>query len=426
MSDVWEDLQWRGLVHQVTDHALGKLLDEDFLTAYCGIDPTGPSMHPGHLIGVLTLRRLQLAGHQIVPLIGSATGMIGDPSFRSEERQLLSEGDIEVNVQGIRTQVAALLEIDSDSKLPAIVADNGRWLRQLALTDFLRDVGKHFSVNEMIRKDSVRTRLEAREQGISYTEFTYMLLQAYDYLHLFDEHNCRLQIGGSDQWGNITEGIDLIRRLRGETAYGLTWPLLTYDDGSKMGKTDARTQVWLAPNLTSPYRFFQYWVRTEDADVGMRLRWFTFLPRERIEELDQATVDSPERREAQRVLAWEVTAMVHGPAEADRAQRAAEVLFTEAVAELDEATLLDVFADAPSTELGRDGLDALSLVDALMSSGLVKSKGDARKLITQNGASINNRRVDDVERLLTRDDLLHDRYVVLRKGKRDHHLLSFR
>ncbi len=426
MSDVWEDLQWRGLVSQVTDPDVGRLLKDDFLTVYCGIDPTGPSMHPGHLIGVLTLRRLQLAGHQIVPLIGSATGMIGDPSFRSEERQLLSEADIEANVRGIRAQVEALLDVDDASNtLAPIVTDNGQWLRKLTLTEFLRDVGKHFSVNEMIRKDSVRNRLEAREQGISYTEFTYMLLQAYDYLHLFDEHNCRLQIGGSDQWGNITEGIDLIRRLRGASAYGLTWPLLTYDDGSKMGKTDTRTQVWLDPNRTSPYQFFQYWVRTDDTDVGMRLRWFTFLTREQIEALDEATAEHPERREAQRALAWELTAMVHGAAEADRAQRAAEVLFTEAVAELDEATLLDVFSDAPSTELSRGQLGDLTLVDALVTSALVKSKGDARKLIGQNGASVNNRRVEDIDHRLSPGDLLHDRYIVLRKGKRDHHLLRF-
>jgi tyrosyl-tRNA synthetase len=423
---VWEDLQWRGLVHQVTDPALGKLLDEDFLTVYCGVDPTGPSMHPGHLIGVLTLRRLQLAGHQVVPLIGSGTGAIGDPSFRSEERQLLTAGEIETNVAGIRAQIDSLFDVDAaNHKLAPIVADNGRWLGALSLTDFLRDVGKHFSVNEMIRKESVRTRLEAREQGISYTEFTYMLLQAYDFLHLFDEYNCRLQIGGSDQWGNITEGIELIRRLRGVTAYGLTWPLLTTDEGAKMGKTEGRTQVWLDPKRTSPYRFFQYWVRTEDADVGMRLRWFTFLPRERIEELDEATAERPEKREAQRTLAWEVTALVHGEDEANRAARAADVLFTDAIAELDEATLLDVFSDAPSHELSRNDLGALTLIDALVGAGATDSKGAARKLIEQGGASVNNRRVDSIDATLSTADLLHDRYVVLRKGKRDYFILRF-
>lgn len=425
MSDVWEDLQWRGLVHQVTDPELGRLLDEDFLAVYCGIDPTGPSMHPGHLIGVLTLRRLQLAGHQVVPLIGSATAVIGDPSFRSEERQLLSDADVEANVVGIRAQVESLLGDTTSTKLAPIVADNGNWLRKLSLTDFLREVGKHFSVNEMIRKESVRTRLDTREQGISYTEFTYMLLQAYDYLHLFDEHDVRLQIGGSDQWGNITEGIDLIRRLRGGTAYGVTWPLLTHEDGAKLGKSDARTNVWLDPKLTSPYQFFQYWVRTEDADVGMRLRWFTFLERARIEELDSLTAEHPERREAQRTLAWEVTALVHGSDEADRAQRSAEVLFTEAIAELDERTLLDVFSDAPSERAPRSELGDLTLVDALQKVGAVKSKGDARKLITQGGAYVNNRRVDDSDYGVSTTDLLHDRYVILRKGKRDYFILEF-
>ncbi len=426
-TGVWEDLQWRGLVHQVTDPALGQLLDEDFLTVYYGIDPTGPSMHPGHLIGVLTLRRLQLAGHQAVPLIGSGTGLIGDPSGRDEERVLLTEAELEGNVVAIRRQVEQLLDAGPSAahKLPPIVTDNGQWLRKLTLTDFLRDIGKNFSVNEMIRKDSVRNRLEAREQGISFTEFTYMLLQAYDYLHLFDEHNCRLQIGGSDQWGNITEGIDLIRRLRGESAYGLTWPLLTTEAGTKMGKTDAGTSVWLDAKRTSPYQFFQYWVRTDDADVGMNLRWFTFLERERIEELDTATAEHPERREGQRALAWEVTALVHGDAEADRAQRAADVLFTEQIAELDEATLLDVFSDAPSIELARSELGQLTIVDALVQSGAAKSKGDARSIINQGGAYVNNRRVDDIDHRIDSGHLLHDRYALLRKGRRDYRILRF-
>ena len=420
MPAVWEDLQWRGLVHQVTDPGLGKLLDDDYLTAYYGIDPTGPSMHPGHLIGVLTLRRLQQAGHHAVPLIGSGTGLVGDPSGRDEERQLLSEAELEANVLSIRRQVEALLEGDR-----VTVTDNGQWLRKLTLTEFLRDVGKHFSVNEMIRKDAVRNRLEGREQGISFTEFTYMLLQAYDFLHLYDEHHCRLQIGGSDQWGNIIEGVDLIRRLRRDTAYGLTWPLLMSDEGTKMGKSDARTRVWLDPKLTTPYQFFQYWVRTDDADVGLRLRWFTFLERDRIEELDTATAEHPERREAQRVLAWELTALVHGAAEADRAQRSADVLFTEAIAELDEATLLDVFSDAPSSELSRADLGELTLVDALVRSEAAASKSAARTTIKQGGAYVNNRRVDDTEAVLTTRDLLHDRYVVLRKGRRDYRILRF-
>jgi tyrosyl-tRNA synthetase len=319
-----------------------------------------------------------------------------------------------------------LLDGDAGAtKLAPIVVDNGQWLRKLTLTEFLRDIGKHFSVNEMIRKDAVRNRLEGREQGISFTEFTYMLLQAYDYLHLYDEHHCRLQIGGSDQWGNIIEGVDLIRRMRRDTAYGLTWPLLMSDAGTKMGKSDARTRVWLDPKLTSPYQFFQYWVRTDDADAPMRLRWFTFLPRERIEELDTATADHPERREAQRALAYEMTAMVHGHDEARRAQRAADVLFTEAIAELDEETMLDVFGDAPSADLSRAALGELGLVDAMVRAGMVKSNGDARKLITQGGAYVNNRRVEDIDRTLTTADLLRDRYVVLRKGKANYHLLRF-
>ena len=414
MSGLFEELEWRGLIHQVTDPKLAELLDHDVLTAYAGFDPTGNSLHAGSLLPVMNLLRLQRAGHRVIALLGGGTGLIGDPSGRDEERQLLSEAELEANLLGIRRQIEHLLDDQ------AVVLDNGEWLRRMTLTDFLRDVGKHFTVNEMVRKESVKTRLEAREQGISYTEFSYMLLQAWDFVHLYDQHGCTLQLGGSDQWGNITEGVDLIRRLRGAHAYGLTSPLLTLPSGAKMGKSEGATRVWLDPKRTSPYQFFQYWVRADDAQVVSYLRFFTFLDRETIEELERATLEHAERREAQQALAREVTSLVHGAEEAAKAKHAAEVLFTEDVAGLDEETLLDVMADAPSSAVSREGID---LVDALVSSGLAKSKSAARTAIEQGGAYVNNRRVQELSRRITVDDALHGRYVLLRRGKRDHHLI---
>jgi tyrosyl-tRNA synthetase len=413
MSRLYDELQWRGLLHQATDPKLAELLDSR-LTAYIGFDPTGDSLHAGSLMQLLNLLRLKQGGHQVIALVGGGTGLVGDPSFRAEERELLSEEQLAANLEGIRRQMEAFLGPDT------IFVDNADWLRSVPLTDFLRDVGKHFSVNEMVRKESVRSRLEAREQGMSFTEFAYMLLQAWDFVQLFDRYGCTLQMGGSDQWGNITEGIDLIRRLRGGQAYGITTPLLTLPGGAKMGKTEGATRVWLDKKRTSPYQFFQYWVRADDEQVGTYLRFFTFLDHERIVELDRATVEHAERREAQQALAWEVTSLVHGEAEAAKAKHAAEVLFTEDVAGLDEATLLDVMADAPSSAVGREGI---ALVDALVSSGLAKSKSAARTAIEQGGAYINNRREQSMARRITVDDALHGRYVLLRRGKRDHHLI---
>jgi tyrosyl-tRNA synthetase len=367
------------------------------------------------------LVRLQHAGHRPIALAGGGTGLIGDPGGKTEERALLGAEELKANLAGIRAQLERFLDFES-----AMLLDNGDWLWPVRLLDFLRDVGKHFTVNSMIAKESVRSRLEGREQGISYTEFSYMLLQAYDYLHLFDAYGCRLQVGGSDQWGNIVSGVELVRRVRGEQVHGLTTPLITDDQGRKLGKTESGT-IWLDRARTSPYRLHQCLVRTPDARVGQLLRALTLLPRPRIEELDAATAARPERREAQQVLAREVTAMVHGQADADQAERAAAALFSEAVSGLDEATLLDVFAEAPSTTLRRSALDGegLPLVDALARSGLRPSRSAARQTIEQGGAYVNNRREADVDRRLSAADLLHDRYVILRRGKRDHHLLRF-
>ena len=421
MSGLFEDLRWRGLVHQVTDPELEGPLDHGVLTAYAGFDPSADSLQLGNLVGVLMLVRLQRAGHRPIALAGGGTGLIGDPGGKTEERALLGAEELKANLAGIRAQLERFLDFES-----AMLLDNGDWLWPVRLLDFLRDVGKHFTVNSMIAKESVRSRLEGREQGISYTEFSYMLLQAYDYLHLFDLHGCRLQVGGSDQWGNIVSGVDLVRRVRGEQVHGLTTPLITDEHGRKLGKTESGT-IWLDRARTSPYRLYQYLVRTPDARVGQLLRALTLLPRPRIEELDAATASRPEQRQAQQALACEVTAMVHGEAEADQAERAATALFSEAVADLDEATLLDVFAEAPSTTLPRSALDGegLPLVDALARSGLRPSRSAARQTVEQGGAYVNNRREADVDRRLSAADLLHDRYVILRRGKRDHHLLRF-
>ncbi|MHB1536760.1 MAG: tyrosine--tRNA ligase, partial [Acidimicrobiales bacterium] len=313
MPALFPELSWRGLIHQVTDpEALPKLLDSDRLVGYIGFDPSADSLHVGHLQQLCLLRRLQDAGHRPIALVGGGTGMIGDPSGKSEERTLLAPEDLAANTAGIRAQLEGFLDFGADA---AILADNAEWLGRVPLLEFLRDVGKRFSINEMIRKDSIRSRLEGREQGLSFTEFSYMLLQAWDFVSLFDLHGCRLQLGGSDQWGNITEGVELLRRMRGAQGYGLTSPLVVKADGTKFGKTEGGT-VWLSAQRTSPYEFFQFWLRSADDEAGGFLRRFTFLDRADVEELDRCTATHPERREAQRALAREVTARVHGPAAA--------------------------------------------------------------------------------------------------------------
>jgi tyrosyl-tRNA synthetase len=414
-----DELSWRGLVHQVTDDALGASLAAGRMTAYIGFDPTADSLHVGSLQQMCTLRRLQEAGHRPIALVGGGTGMIGDPSFKSDERVLLTPEALAANREGIRAQLARFLDFGADR---AVLADNVEWLGEARLLEFLRDVGKHFSVNDMIRKDSVRARLEGREQGLSFTEFSYMLLQSWDFVALHDRFGCRLQLGGSDQWGNITEGVDLLRRLRSVHGFGLTSPLVTKADGSKFGKTETGT-VWLDPDRTSPYAFFQFWFGSSDAEVGSYLRRFTFLDRARVEALDAATAEHPERREAQRVLAREVTAMVHGADEAARAERAAAVLFTEDIAGLDPSTLEAALADAPSTAVAAAALAAgLPVVDALVAAGLAGSRSAARRDLAQGAVSVNNRRLPD-ERDLTVADALHGRFVVLRRGRRAQHVL---
>jgi tyrosyl-tRNA synthetase len=419
MSRLSEDLQFRGLVHQVTDNGLLARLDSTRLTMYIGFDPSNRSLHIGSLLQLATLRRFQLAGHRPIALAGGGTGLIGDPGGKVGERVLLTREKLAEHVEGIRPQLARFIDLDD-----GLLLDNSDWLAGLPVIDFLRDVGKHFTVNQMVAKESVRSRFERPDQGISYTEFSYMLLQAYDFFRLHQDYGCALQVGGSDQWGNITMGVELIRKLSGKQAHGMTTPLVVKADGTKFGKTEEGA-VWLDPSMTSPYRMYQFFLQTEDAVVGSYLRYFTFLSHEQIEALDAETAARPQHREAQRVLARQVCAMVHGEEEARRAEGASLALFSDEIVSLDERTLLDVVGEAPSSRIARALIveGAMTLVDAMVQGGLASSRADARRTIGQGGCYVNNRRVDDAERSLHRDDLLHGRYVVLRKGRRDYHLL---
>jgi tyrosyl-tRNA synthetase len=427
MAHLAEDLRFRGLIHQMTDPRLEQRLDAGRLTAYSGFDPSADSLHVGHLLQVCNLRRLQQAGHRPIALAGGGTGFIGDPGGKSEERSLLTRDELRSNLDGIRGQLERFLDFTgARAEAGALLVNNADWLEPMPLFEFLRDVGKHFTVNQMVAKDSVRSRLSRADQGISYTEFSYMLLQAYDFLHLFDAFGCRLQLGGSDQWGNITMGIDLVRKVRQEEVWGLTTPLVVKADGTKFGKTESGT-VWLDAERTSPYQLYQFFLRSEDAVVGTYLRYFTFLDHEAILALDEATAGRPERREAHRELARQVCTLVHGSQETERAEHAAASLFTEEVSRLDERSILDVFADAPSSTLPRARLDGggVPLVDLLVETGLAPSRGRARTTIEQGGAYLNNRRAEDVGCSVGDDDLVAGRYVILRSGKRNYHLVSF-
>ncbi|MFN0020709.1 MAG: tyrosine--tRNA ligase [Pirellulaceae bacterium] len=418
------DLTWRGLIHQSTapDHLPG-WLDSGSRTLYCGFDPTSDSLHVGSLLPALILRRFQKAGHRPIALVGGATGMIGDPSGKSEERNLLSVEQLQANVEGIGKQLEQFLDFSGSSG--AKLLNNFDWMGKFSYLDFLRDVGKHFPVNVMLAKDSVSSRIE-RESGISYTEFSYMLLQAYDFVHLSRTHGCELQIGGSDQWGNITAGIDLARRMHGSQLFGLTCPLLLKSDGTKMGKTE-KGAVYLSPARTSPYAFYQYWINIADADCGNALRLLTELAREEVEALDQSRTAEPHLRQSQKRLAEELTRLVHGEAGLAAARKATEIFFGAEIEHLSDAQLTDIFADVPSKTLPRDRLsgDGLPLTDALIEAGLGKSKSDVRRTIEQGGAYINNRPRTDVNTKLTSADLASETVMVVRSGKKKYGLLRF-
>ncbi len=422
MTDLLEDLRWRGQVHQITDEKLGEWLATGSRVVYAGFDPTADSLHVGHLVPLLLLRRFQRAGHRPIAVVGGATGLIGDPSGRSDERNLLSLEQLAHNVEAIKRQMTLALDFGPGG---ALLVDNYEWTRELTLLEFLRDIGKCFSISAMLAKDSVKNRLEREDGGISFTEFSYMLLQAYDFAYLAKHYDCELQVGGSDQWGNITAGIDLARRLDGRHLYGLTMPLLTKADGSKMGKT-ASGAVWLDPNRTSPYAFYQYWVNVDDADVGKCLRIFTDLSRDEIETLDRERIERPHQRASQKRLAEELTRLIHQPEGLARARRATEVLFGAEIDQVSDSELGEIFADVPSHEIARRELQAgYPLVDALVAAGLAASKGEARRLIQQGGAAINNRKVTDVETRLGEGHLASESVMVLRQGKKRYALLRF-
>jgi len=426
MFDIIADLKTRGLVYQSTDEQqLSEWLAEKPRTLYIGFDPTADSMHVGHMMALMNLRRFQQAGHRPIALVGGATGMIGDPSGKSEERNLLDEEQLRVNSELMKQQMSRFLDFDEGDQSAQLV-NNLDWMRDFPTLDFLRDIGKNFPVNVMLSKESVKNRLSESEAGLSFTEFSYMVLQAYDFVHLNAEYDCGLQAGGSDQWGNITAGIDLGRRMRSVQLHGLTSPLLTKADGTKMGKTESGA-IWLSAERTSPYKFYQYWINLADDDAGACLRMLTELTLEEIEKLDQSRQDQPQARESQRAIADQLTLLVHGSEGLASAARASEILFGAEIADLDDAQLLDVFSDVPSHEMSADQLSGgtLQLVDSLVETGLCQSKTDARRAIEQGGAYINNRRVDGVDRMLTTDDLVSASVIVIRRGKKKYALLKF-
>jgi tyrosyl-tRNA synthetase len=409
------DLQWRGLIAQTTDlKALEEAMDKP-ITLYLGIDPTAPSMHLGNLVVCLVLKRFQLAGHKPIPLVGGATGLVGDPSGRNEERSLNDESIVADWVSRIRKQLEMIIDFD-DKKSGAVLANNLDWTKPVSALEFLRDIGKHFSVNQMLAKDSVASRLDAG--GISYTEFSYQVLQAFDYLELFRRNNCTLQIGGSDQWGNIVAGLDLIRKVEGGTAHALTIPLLTKSDGSKFGKT-ASGAIWLDPQMTSPYEFFQFWLNCDDADIPKLLKVFSMKEHSEIEALIDLVQKDPGARAAHRELAREMTALIHGKKACDMAESAAKALFGQGdISGLDLATLDAALSQLPRVEIAKNA-DIPAWVDLLAACGVVDSKSAARRIVKEGGAYLNNEKVVFEDFTPKMSDFLHGKYLLLRKGKRD-------
>ena len=421
-NSIYGELKWREMIYDSMD-GLEELLEKEKVTLYNGFDPTADSLHVGHLVPMLALARFQRYGHHVIALAGEGTGMIGDPSGRSDERNLLSAEEAHYNVEKIKLQLAKFLDFEIKSN-PARIMNNGDWLLDLKLIDFLRDTGKYFTVNSMMAKDSVKSRL-SRESGLSFTEFSYSLLQAYDFYHLFVTENCILQTGGSDQWGNITAGCELIRRKTGKNAYGLTYPLVKKKDGTKFGKT-AGGAVWLDPERTSPYKFYQFWLNTDDADVIPFLKYFTFFDRQKIDELEFATRENPEDRAAQKALAVEMTKMMHGETALDKAMQASEALFGGEINGLSAADIKEIFADVPSGVIAADSLngEGLPVVNLLSDCGFMKSKGEVKRAIAEGGVYINNHRVTDVNTSIRKDQFIEGKYLVLRRGKKNYFLLK--
>lgn len=418
-SDFFQELKDRGLVFQTTDEeALEKQLNQESVKLYIGFDPTADSLHIGHLLPILMLRRFQLNGHVPIALVGGGTGMIGDPSFKDAERSLNTLETVQSWSNSLRAQLERFLDFDSEVN-PAIMANNYDWLGSLKLIDFLRDVGKNFTINYMMSKESVKRRIET---GISYTEFAYQLLQAYDFLNLYETQGCLLQLGGSDQWGNITSGIELIRREKETQAYGLTMPLITKADGTKFGKTEGNA-VWLDPEKTSPYEFYQFWFNTDDRDVVKFLKYFTFLSLEEIVEIEKEFTAAPEQRLAQKVLAEEMTKLVHGEAAYEQAVHISEALFSGEIKDLSAAEIKQGFKDVPSYEVQVD--DNLNLVEILITAGIEKSKRQAREDIQNGAIYLNGERIQDLAYELTDTDKIEGQFTVVRRGKKKYFLLKY-
>ncbi len=424
VPDILADLDWRGLYADCTDReGLARRLAEGPTTLYCGFDPTADSLHVGNLVPLLALRRFQLAGHRPIALAGGATGMIGDPSGRGTERNLLTPDQLARHMACITPQLERFLDFRTPVN-PARVVNNYEWTAPMSILEFLRDVGKHITVNSMVAKESVRTRMEDRASGLSFTEFSYMLLQGFDFCHLRKTYGCELQIGATDQWGNITVGTELTRKKLGATVWGLVFPLLTQADGSKYGKT-ASGAVWLDSGRTSPYRFYQFFVNADDGDVAKLLKMLTFLAEDAIAALESETVSRPEARTAQRALAREMTTLVHGAAACEAAVKASDILFGGALDDVSEAVFMDVVGEVPTRDLDRSGLEAggTPVVDLLVRAGLAASKGQARRDLEAGGVYLNNVRVDQASRAATGEDLLFGKYLLLRRGKRSYAVL---
>ena len=418
---VFDEFKWRGMIYDVTE-GLEEVFAKEKITAYIGFDPSASSLHVGSLLPIMGLVHLQHYGHTSIAVAGGGTGLIGDPSGKIFERKLLTKEEVNTNLEGIKAQLSHFLDFNSKIN-PARMVNNADWLTTTSVTDFLRDIGKHFSVNTMIAKETVKRRLEA--DGISYTEFSYLLLQSYDYLKLFESYHCTLQMGGSDQWGNITSGIDLIRKVHEAKAHALVFPLLTTSSGTKFGKTEAGT-VWLDAARTSPYRFYQFWLNVDDKDVINQLRYFTLLPQEEILALSNSLTSQPEKREAQRKLAQEVTRLVHGSDALRKAEQASKVLFGEAIQNLSLQDVLDIFSEVPSTQIEKSLFsgEGISLIDLVAASGLAQSKGEAKRLMQGGGIYLNNIRMNDLKYLVSLNNTIEGQAVILRKGAREYRLIK--
>lgn len=422
-----QELQWRGMVHDVMPGAEEHLM-EGMRSAYVGIDPTADSLHIGHLVSVMMLRHFQLAGHKPYALVGGATGMIGDPSGKSAERNLLDEATLRHNQEAIKGQLARFLDFESDAPNAAVLVNNYDWMKDFSFLGFIRDVGKHITVNYMMAKDSVKKRLSSdAKEGMSFTEFTYQLVQGYDFLYLFQNHDCTLQMGGSDQWGNITTGTELIRRIGGGKGFALTCPLITKADGTKFGKTEGGN-VWLDAERTSPYKFYQYWLNTSDEDAEKYIKIFTFLDQKEIEDLVAAHKEAPHLRMLQKKLAEEITTMVHSKEDLENAIKASDILFGESTSEdlkkLNEKTFLDVFEGVPQAQISRSELEAgLDMIGALAAkTNFLGSNGEARRELKQNSISVNKEKVSE-EYLITKEDLINNKFVLLQRGKKNYFVL---